>query len=109
MNLIIQGHHLEVTPALREYVSSKLARIRRHFDHVIEADVLLSVDKLQHKAEVTLRVRGNSLHAEAVDGDMYAAVDNLIDKLDRQVLRHKDRVKNHVRDPLKHQTTQSQQ
>lgn len=109
MNLIIQGHHLEVTPALRDYVDGKLQRIRRHFDHVIEADVLLSVDKLQHKAEVTLRVRGNSMHAESIDGDMYAAIDNLIDKLDRQVLRHKDRVKNHAREPLKHQATQSRQ
>jgi putative sigma-54 modulation protein len=109
MNLIIQGHHLEVTPALRDYVSGKLERIRRHFDHVIEADVLLAVDKLQHKAEVTLRVRGNSMHAEAIDGDMYAAIDNLMDKLDRQVLRHKDRVKNHAREPLKHQTVQSPQ
>jgi putative sigma-54 modulation protein len=109
MNLIIQGHHLEVTPALRDYVSGKLERIRRHFDHVIEADVLLSVDKLQHKAEVTLRVRGNSMHAESIDGDMYAAIDNLMDKLDRQVLRHKDRVKNHAHEPLKHQTAQSQQ
>jgi putative sigma-54 modulation protein len=109
MNLIIQGHHLEVTPALRDYVSGKLERIRRHFDNVIEADVLLSVDKLQHKAEVTLRVRGNSMHAESVDGDMYAAIDNLMDKLDRQVLRHKDRVKNHAHEPLKHRTAQSQQ
>ncbi len=109
MNLIIQGRHLEVTPALRDYVSGKLERIRRHFDHVIDADVLLSVDKLQHKAEVTLRVRGNSMHAEAIDGDMYAAIDNLMDKLDRQVLRHKDRVKNHTREPLKHQAAQSRQ
>ncbi|MCX8113571.1 MAG: ribosome-associated translation inhibitor RaiA [Burkholderiaceae bacterium] len=109
MNLIIQGHHLEVTPALRDYVGGKLERVRRHFDHVIEADVLLSVDKLQHKAEVTLRVRGNSMHAEAIDGDMYAAIDNLIDKLDRQVLRHKDRIKDHAREPVKHQTVNSPQ
>jgi putative sigma-54 modulation protein len=108
MNLIVQGRHLEVTPALRDYVGGKLERIRRHFDNVIEADVLLSVDKLKHKAEVTLRVRGNSMHAEASDGDMYAAIDNLIDKLDRQVLRHKDRVKSHAREPLKHQAMQSQ-
>ncbi|MFN3565005.1 MAG: ribosome hibernation-promoting factor, HPF/YfiA family [Burkholderiaceae bacterium] len=109
MNLIIQGHHLEVTPALRDYVGGKLERVRRHFDHVIEADVLLSVDKLQHRAEVTLRVRGNSIHAEAIDGDMYAAIDNLIDKLDRQVLRHKDRVKDHAREPVKYQSVQNPQ
>lgn len=107
MNLIIHGHHVEVTPALRSYVESKLERVRRHFDHVIEADVLLSVqDKLRQKAEITLRVRGSALHAEAIDEDMYAAIDCLIDKLDRQVLRHKDRVKNHAREPLKHQEVQ---
>ena len=110
MNLIIHGHHVEVTPALRGYVEGKMERIRRHFDHLIEADVLLSVeDKLRHRAEITLRVRGSSMHAEAMDGDMYAAIDGLMDKLDRQVLRHKDRVRNHVREPLKHQAAQQQQ
>ncbi|MCS6945165.1 MAG: ribosome-associated translation inhibitor RaiA [Sutterellaceae bacterium] len=104
MNLIIHGHHVEVTPALRGYVEGKLARVRRHFDHVIEADVLLSVeDKLRQKAEITMRVRGSALHAEAVDQDMYAAIDCLVDRLDRQVLRHKDRLKDHAREPLKHQ------
>jgi putative sigma-54 modulation protein len=109
MNLIIHGHHVEVTPALRGYVESKVERIRRHFDHVIEADVLLSVeDKLRQKAEITLRVRGSALHAESTDADMYAAIDVLMDKLDRQVLRHKDRVKNHAHQALKHQTEPSQ-
>lgn len=102
MNLIVQGHHLEITPALREYVATKMQRVRRHFDHVIDANVLLSVDKLQQKAEVTLHVRGSHLHAEAVNDDMYAAIDELLDKLDRQVLRHKDRVKEHAHEPLKH-------
>ncbi len=110
MNLIIHGHHVEVTPALRGYVEGKMERIRRHFDHLIEADVVLSVeDKLRQKAEITLRVRGNSLHAESIEEDMYAAIDCLMDKLDRQVLRHKDRVRNHVRDPLKHQAAQPPQ
>jgi putative sigma-54 modulation protein len=110
MNLIIQGHHVEVTPALRDYVQGKLERVRRHFDHVIDADVVLAVeDKLRQRAEITLRVRGSSLHAATTDGDMYAAIDLLMDKLDRQVLRHKDRVKTHTRDPLKHQQVQSQQ
>ena len=109
MNLIIHGHHVEITPAMRDYVQGKMERIRRHFDHVIEADVVLSVeDKLRQRAEITLRVRGNSLHAESTDGDMYAAIDLLMDKLDRQVLRHKDRVKTHTRDPLKHQPSTSQ-
>ena len=110
MNLIIHGHHVEITAALRAYVEGKMERIRRHFDNVIEADVLLSVeDKLRQKAEITLRVRGTALHAEAMDGDMYAAIDALLDKLDRQLLRHKDRVKNHVREPIKHQPAESQQ
>ncbi len=103
MNLIIHGHHLEVTSALRGYVEEKLVRVRRHFDHVIDADVLLSVDKLQQKAEVTLRLSGTALHAESTEPDLYAAIDLMIDRLDRQVLRHKDRVKNHVHAPLKYQ------
>lgn len=104
MNLIIHGHHVEVTAALRGYVEDKMERIRRHFDHVIEADVLLSVqDKLRQKAEIRLRVRGSNLYAEQTEEDMYAAIDGLMDKLDRQVLRHKDRTRNHARTPLKHQ------
>ena len=103
MNLIIHGHHVEVTPALQSYVEDKLGPIRRHFDSVIDADVVLSVeDKLRQKAEITLRVRGSSLHAEHTNGDMYAAIDALMDKLDRQVLRHKDRVRNHDHESLKH-------
>jgi putative sigma-54 modulation protein len=102
MNLIIHGHHLEVTPALRSYVLDKLGRIRRHFDNVIDVDVVLSVDKLQQKAEITLRVRGSALHAESVEPDLYASIDAMMDKLDRQVLRHKDRVKDHGGTPLKH-------
>jgi putative sigma-54 modulation protein len=109
MNLIIHGHHVEVTPALRGYVEEKMERIRRHFDQVIDADVLLSVeDKLRQRAEITLRVSGSSLFAESIEQDMYAAIDLLMDKLDRQVLRHKDRVRNHVHAPLKHQAEQPQ-
>lgn len=103
MNLIIHGHHLEVTPPLRAYVQNKMERIHRHFDHVIDADVVLSVDKLIQRAEVTLRVRGDSLHAECTDNDMYAAIDGLIDKLDRQVLRHKDKARDHARSTLREQ------
>ncbi|HRK56388.1 MAG TPA: ribosome-associated translation inhibitor RaiA [Burkholderiaceae bacterium] len=103
MNLIIHGHHVEVTPALRSYVENKMERIRRHFDHVIDADVILGVDKLIQRAEVTLRVRGDSLHAQATDEDMYAAIDALMDKLDRQVLRHKDKTRDHGRTTLKDQ------
>lgn len=95
MNLIIHGHHLEVTPALRDYVQEKLVRVRRHFDHVIEANVLLTVDKLDQKAEINLHVSGNTIYVESVEENMYAAIDTLIDKLDRQVLRHKDRIRHH--------------
>jgi putative sigma-54 modulation protein len=104
MNLIIHGHHLEVTPALRSYVLDKLSRVRRHFDHVIDVDVVLSVDKLQQKAEITLRVRKSTLHAESIEPDLYASIDAMMDKLDRQVKRYKDRLKNHAHAALKHQS-----
>jgi putative sigma-54 modulation protein len=91
MNLNVSGHHLEVTPAIRTYVHSKLERIARHFDHVIDAHVILTVDKLRQKAEVTLHVRGKDLHCECEEEDLYAAIDLLADKLDRQVLRYKDK------------------
>ncbi|HYF57322.1 MAG TPA: ribosome-associated translation inhibitor RaiA [Burkholderiaceae bacterium] len=104
MNLSITGHHLEVTPALREYVAAKLDRIRRHFDQVIEVAVTMSVEKLQQKAEISLHVRGKDLHAEAVDGDLYAAIDALVDKLDRQVLKYKAKRAAHPHDAIKHRT-----
>jgi ribosome hibernation promoting factor len=91
MNLNVSGHHLEVTPALRTYVHSKLERVARHFDHVIDAHVILTVDKLRQKAEVTLHVSGKDLHCECEEQDLYAAIDLLADKLDRQVLRYKDK------------------
>jgi putative sigma-54 modulation protein len=90
MNLNVSGHHLEVTPAIRTYVQSKLQRITRHFDHVIDAHVILTVDKLRQKAEVTLHVSGKDLYCESTQDDLYAAIDLLADKLDRQVLRYKE-------------------
>lgn len=102
MNLNINGHHLEVTPAIRSYVIEKLGRVKRHFDHVIDASVTLSVVKLVQKADVTLHVRGKDIHAEASHENLYAAIDALADKLDRQVLRHKDKLTNHNHTPLKH-------
>jgi ribosome hibernation promoting factor len=92
MNLNVSGHHLEVTPAIRTYVHSKLERVARHFDHVIDAHVILTVDKLRQKAEVTLHVRGKDLHCECEEEDLYAAIDLLADKLDRQVLKYKDKL-----------------
>jgi putative sigma-54 modulation protein len=91
MNLSVSGHHLEVTSAIRTYVKSKLERVTRHFEQVIDAHVILTVNKLRQKAEVTLRVRGKDLHCESEQDDLYAAIDLLADKLDRQLLRYKDR------------------
>lgn len=100
MNLTISGHHLDVTPALREYVLTKLDRVTRHFDQVVDVTVLLSVEKLKEKerrqrAEVTLHVKSKEIFVESSHQDLYAAIDQLMDKLDRQVVRHKDRVQDH--------------
>lgn len=92
MNLSISGHHLTVTPAIREYVLNKLARVLRHFDHVIDIQVLLTVEKLQHRADITLHLRGKDVHCEAQEENLYAAIDTLIDKVDRQVIKYKDKV-----------------
>ena len=92
MNLSVSGHHLEVTPAIRSYVESKIGRVTRHFDHVIDAHVILTASKLTQKAEVTLHVSGKDLHCESEEGDLYAAIDLLADKLDRQVLKYKDKL-----------------
>lgn len=91
MNLTINGHHLDITPAIRDYVESKLERVTRHFDHVIDMHVTMSVDKLQQKIEVNVHLRGKDIHVEAVEADMYAAIDMLADKLDRQVIKHKEK------------------
>ncbi|HMA89961.1 MAG TPA: ribosome-associated translation inhibitor RaiA [Burkholderiales bacterium] len=107
MNLNVSGHHVEVTPAIRDYVQSKLERIKRHFDHVIDAHVILSVGKLRQKAEITLHVRGKDLHCECEDGDLYAAIDLLVDKLDRQVLKHKGKAYDKPHDALKHHEVRS--
>ena len=98
MNLDLSGHHLDITPAIRNYVGEKFERITRHFDHVIDVHVILTVEKLQHKSEATVHVAGRDIHVEAVDADMYAAIDALADKLDRQVLKHKEKLKIHRHD-----------
>ncbi|WP_028454539.1 ribosome hibernation-promoting factor, HPF/YfiA family [Chitinilyticum litopenaei] len=103
MNLNISGHHLEVTPAIRDYVTSKIDRVTRHFDNVIDVSVILSVDKLQHKVEATVHVRGKDIHVESIDEDMYAAIDALADKLDRQVVKHKEKLSEHRNEAIKHQ------
>ena len=107
MNLTISGHHIDVTPAIREYVQSKLERVKRHFDHLIDVSVILSVDNLtekekRQKAEINLRMSGKTVFVESVAQDLYAAIDTLIDKLDRQVMKHKDKVQNHNHQTIKH-------
>ena len=91
MNLSVSGRHLEVIPALRSYVQAKLERVTRHFDHVIDAHVVLTAHRQRKKAEVTLHLRGKDLHCESEETDLLAAINLLADKLDRQVLRYKDR------------------
>lgn len=95
MQITISGQNIDVTPSLKEYVEGKFERIERHFDHVIDAHVVLDVDKREQHAEATLNVSGKTLFAEAANHDMYAAVDLMIDKLDRQVRDHKEKVTNH--------------
>ena len=91
MNLHLSGHHLEITPAMREYVTTKLGRITRHFDHVIDVNVILTVEKLRQKIEASVHLSGKDIFCESSDTDMYAAIDNLADKLDRQIIKHKEK------------------
>jgi putative sigma-54 modulation protein len=95
MQLNVTGHHIEVTAALRGYLEKKLDRIARHFDQVIDVHCVLTVEKLRQKAEATLHVSGNAIHADATDQDMYAAIDLLMDKLDRCVKKHKEKLTDH--------------
>ncbi|MBV1774836.1 ribosome-associated translation inhibitor RaiA [Burkholderiaceae bacterium DAT-1] len=106
MNLTISGHHLDITPAIREYVTTKLERVTRHFDHVIDMNVTLSVDKLNHKVEVNVHLRGKDIHVESIEQDMYAAIDLLADKLDRQVIKHKEKLHGDRHNPIKFQEIQ---
>jgi putative sigma-54 modulation protein len=97
MQINITGHHIELTPALRAYATEKLQRISRHFDHVISVDVILKVENHHKQAEAKVMAAGKSLFAQESGSDMYAAIDGLIDKLDKQVRRYKDRLRgNHA-------------
>ncbi|GGD59045.1 MULTISPECIES: ribosome hibernation-promoting factor, HPF/YfiA family [Caballeronia] len=108
MNLKISGHHLELTPALREFVITKLDRVLRHFDQVMDANVVLSVDThsrekdKRNKAEINLHLKGKDIFIESCDADMYAAIDLMVDKLDRQVIRHKDKIQGHAHEAVKY-------
>lgn len=95
MLLDLTGHHVEITDALRQYAENKLGRLERHFDNVTDIHCILTVEKLRHKAEATVQVSGGKLYADAVEEDMYAAIDALADKLDRQVKKYKEKITDH--------------
>lgn len=97
MQINLTGNHVELTDPLRNYVNSKLERLERHFDIVQNIHVVLSVEKLRHKAEATLHISGGNLFADSVEEDMYAAIDALVDKLDRQVKKQKEKLTDHHR------------
>ena len=101
MNLNLSGHHVTITPAIRGHVESKLERITRHFDHVIDVKVILSVEKMRQKAEVTVHVSGKEIFVENEDENLYVAIDLMASKLDRSILKHKDKVRAHPHDTLK--------
>lgn len=104
MQLNVSGHHIEVTESLRGYVQSKIEKIERHFDLVSDVSCILTVEKLRHKAEATVNVNGGTIYADAIEEDMYAAIDGLVDKLDRRVRKYKEKlVDHHARDVRKRQ------
>lgn len=97
MQVILTGHHIDITDSLRDYVNSKVERLERHFDNATDIHVVLTVEKLRHKAEGTIHVAGGNIHADQTEEDMYAAIDGLTDKLDRQLKKHKEKLKDHHR------------
>jgi putative sigma-54 modulation protein len=108
MNLHLTGHQLPITPAIREYVAGKLQRITHHFDQVIDVNVIMSVEKLQQRIEATVHVRGKDIFCESSDADMYAAIDALVDKLDRKIIKHKEKnlAQRHTGASMKHQAAE---
>jgi putative sigma-54 modulation protein len=95
MQISVTGHHVDITEPLKNYVDSKFERLERHFEHVTNVHVVLSVEKLRQKAEATMHVNGAKVFADSVHEDMYAAIDGLTDKLDRQVIKHKEKMQSH--------------
>lgn len=102
MHIDVTGQHLDITDSLRTHVSEKMHRIQRHFDMITDTHVVLSVEKTRHKAEATLKLRGSSVHAEVEADDMYSAIDQLTDRLDRQVRKFKEKRKDHHRREARH-------
>ena len=95
MQVNLTGRHVELTDSLRNYVLSKFERIERHFDHITNVNVILDVEKLRQKAEASFHISGHDIYADAEHEDMYAAIDSLVDKLDRQLLKHKEKMQSH--------------
>ena len=95
MQVNLSGHHVEITDSMRNYVNEKVEKLDRHFDQALDIHIVLTVEKLRHKAEATLHVSGINLHADDVQEDMYAAIDGLVDKLDRQGKKYKEKLKSH--------------
>lgn len=106
MQINLTGHHVDVTSALKEFVENKMQRVERHFDTMTHANVILTVEKLRHKAEATINIAGAQVYADATENNMYTAIDGLVDKLNRQVRRHKEKSKDHhAREVSKRQRT----
>lgn len=101
MQISVKGHQVEVTSALHDYVAAKFERITHHFDHLHEISIVLGIEKLLHKAEATMQVSGRKLHADATAADMYAAIDALVDKVDTQMRKHKEKVTDHHADAVR--------
>lgn len=96
MQLNLTGHHLDITDSMRDYVNEKIQKLERHFDKVTNTHVILTTESQNFKAEATVNMSGNNIYAECIEEDMYAAIDGLIDKLDRQVKKHKEKITNHL-------------
>ena len=95
MQVNLSGHHVDITDSMRNYVNEKIAKLDRHFDKALDINIVLTVEKQRHKAEATLHISGGNLYANDVQEDMYAAIDGLVDKLDRQGKKHKEKQNNH--------------
>ncbi|MDD4913863.1 MAG: ribosome-associated translation inhibitor RaiA [Methylococcales bacterium] len=95
MQISITGHHVEVTDSLKAHVEEKIGKLKRHFDNVVDVHVILTVEKLEQKAEATVQISGAKLFADDVQEDMYVAIDNMVDKLDRQIVKFKEKNQNH--------------
>lgn len=95
MQITISGHHIDITPAINDYVNSKLEKLLKHNDLITSMKAIVSVDKNSQKAEATVHVNGKDIHAEAESDDLYAAIDDLSNKLDRQLIKHKEKIRSH--------------